>query len=170
MKIIDRYNTAIHATSLKSQAETTWSDTDVLGAAGLAARHEELGIDLMRMLAGGGQVGVITTLTNEAYERGFRIKQRVTMVQAGDIAKAVLAWYRHGTCQPCGGTGFARIADTPSLGDECQHCHGTGRIPFDSQFQHEHRAIAQWLHDQIGKTQARAGQLAMQKIAPMLDF
>lgn len=170
MKILDRYNTAIHATSLKSEAPTTWSDADVLGAAGLAARHEPLGIALARMLAGGAQTDVVAILTTEAYERGFRIKHRVTMVQAGDMAKAVLAWYRHGTCQPCGGTGFKRIKDTPSLGDECSHCNGTGRIPFERQFRHEDRDLARWLHDQISRTQARAGQLAMQKIAPLLDF
>ena len=170
MKILDRYNTAIHAKSLKSHADTTWSDTDVLGAAGLAARHEPLGIELARMLSGGGASGVLSILAIDAYERGFRTKQRITAVQARDIAKAVIAWYRFGTCQPCGGTGFKRIKDTPSLGDECTHCKGTGRIPFDKQFQVEHREIAQWLHDQIGKTQARAGQLAMQKIAPLLDF
>jgi len=170
MKILDRYNTAIHATSLKSESDTTWSDADVLGAAGLAAQHEALGIALARMLAGGGRSDVVQIMASEVYERSFRIKARITHIQAGDIAKAVLAWYSHGTCQPCGGTGFARIKDTPSLGDECRHCGGTGRIPFDQQFRHEHRELAQWLHDQIGATQARAGRLAMEKIAPLLDF
>lgn len=170
MKILDRYNTAIHATSLKSESDTTWSDTDVLGAVGLAARHEALGIALARMLAGGGHGDVIAILAWEAFKRSHQVKPSVTRLQAEDISKAVLAWYRYGTCQPCGGTGFARIKDTPSLGDECKHCGGTGRIPFDQQFRHEHRELAQWLHDQIGKTQVKAGRLAMKKIAPLLDF
>ena len=170
MKLLDRYNTAVHASNLKSEANTTWSDADVIGAAGLAARQEPLGIALARMLAGGGQGEVLRILTYEAYERGFRIKQRVTLVQALDLAKAVLAWYRHGTCQPCGGIGLMRIKDTPSLGGECQHCAGTGRIPFDKQFQHERRELARWLHDEIGRSQARAGQQAMRKISDSLDF
>jgi hypothetical protein len=170
MKILDRYNTAVHASSLKSEATTTWADADVLGAAGLAARHEALGIALARMLAGGGRSDVVRIMATEVFERSFRIKARVTLLQAEDIAKAVLAWYSHGTCQPCGGTGFARIKDTPSLGDECQHCGGTGRTPFDQQFRHEHRDLARWLQDQIGATQARAGRLAMTKIADSLDF
>lgn len=170
MKVLDRYSTAIHATSLKPEANTTWADLDVIAAAGLAARHEPLGIALARMLSGGGQGEVIAILTSEAYERSFRIKQRVTLLEAADISRAVLAWFSHGTCQPCGGTGFARIKDTPSLGDECQHCQGTGKIPFDKQFQHEHRELARWLHDQIGQTQARAGQQAMKKLADFMDF
>lgn len=170
MKILERYNTAVHASNLKSETTTTWSDADVIGAAGLAARHEALGVALARMLAGGGRSDVVAIMAYEVFERGHRVKARVTQVQAEDIAKAVLAWYSHGTCQPCGGTGFVRIKDTPSLGDECQHCGGTGRIPFDRQFQHEHRDLARWLHDQIGATQARAGRLAMTKIADLLDF
>ena len=170
MRILDRYNTACHARSLKSEPGTTWSDTDVLAAAGIAARVEPLGIALARMLSGGGASGVISILAIEAYERGYRINQRVTPRQAGDIAMAVLAWYRHGTCQPCAGTGFKRIVDTPSLGDECGHCDGGGRLPFDKQFIHEHREIAIYLRDEIGRTQARAGQAAMRKIAPLFDL
>ena len=170
MRILDRYHTAVHATSLKSEPTTTWSDTDVLGAAGLAARVEPLGIELARMLAGGGAGGVISILAKEAYVRSHIISKRVTVTQAENIAKAVLAWYRHGTCQPCGGTGFKRIKDTPSLGDECSHCEGTGRIPFEKQFQHEHREIARYLHDEIGTAQSKAGRMAMLKIAPLLNL
>ena len=170
MKILDRYNTAIHASNLASDPLTTWSDTDVIGAAGLAARHEPLGIELARMLAGGGSGQVVAILTEEAHERSFRVRERITRVQAEDIARAVLAWYRHGTCQPCGGIGFPRIKGTPSLGDECAHCGGTGRIQFDSQFRQEWRQIARWLRDGIERTQANAGVIAMQKIAPKLDL
>ena len=170
MKIIDRYSTAMHAGNLASKPETTWSDTDVLGAMGLAARHEPLGVAIARMLYGGGQADVLAIMTAEAYEQSFRLRCKITRVQAEDIATAVLSWYRHGTCQPCGGTGFARIKDTPSLGTECKHCAGTRKMPFDRQFRHEWRGLAQWLHDEIGKTQNRAGQVAMQKIAPQLNL
>jgi hypothetical protein len=170
MKLIERYNTAVHASSLKSEAKTTWSDADVLGAAGLAAQYEALGIALARMLAGGGKGDVITILTSEVYERSFRFKVKITILQAQDIAQAVLAWYSHGTCQPCGGTGFARIKDTPSLGDECKHCGGTGKTPLAPQFRHEWRELALWLQNEIGRSQAVAGREAMRKIAPMLDL
>lgn len=170
MKILDRYNTAIHATSLKSEADTTWSDTDVLGAAGLAAKHLPLGIALARMLSGGGNGAVVKILTRAAYEQSYRCSIKPTLLEAESIAKAVLAWYTHGTCQPCGGTGFFRIRDTPSLGDECQHCGGTGKIPFDNQFRHEWRGVARWLQDEIGRAQAQAGQEAMRKLAPRLNL
>jgi len=171
MKILDRYNTAIHASNLASDPLTTWSDTDVIGAAGLAARHEPLGIELARMLAGGGSGQVVAYLADMAYIRSQGIKGgRLSRVEAIEIAKAVLAWFTHGTCHPCGGTGYARIKDAPSLGDECRHCGGTGKIPFDSQFRHEWREVARWLQDGIERTQANAGVIAMQKIAPKLDF
>lgn len=170
MKIIDRYSTAMHAGNLASKPDTTWSDTDVLGAMGMAARYEPLGAALARMLYGGGQADVLAILTDEVYEHSFLLKCRITRLQAADIAMAVLSWYRHGTCQPCGGTGLFRIAGTPSLGAECKQCAGQGKIPFDKQFRHEWRELAQWLQDQIGKTQSRAGQLAMKKIADDLNF
>ena len=67
-KITDRYASAIHASSLKSAPETTWSDTDVLGAMGIAGKHEPLGAALARMLSGGGTGGVIDALTDAADE------------------------------------------------------------------------------------------------------
>ena len=175
MKMIDRYSTAMHAGNLASKPETTWSDTDVLGAMGLAARHEPLGVAIARMLYGGGQADVLAIIAEETFEQSFRMhskrtQYKITRVQAEDIATAVLSWYRHGTCQPCGGTGFARIKDTPSLGSECKHCAGTRKVLFEKQFRHEWRELARWLHDQINQTQSRAGQVAMQKIAPTLSF
>lgn len=170
MKILDIYNTAIHATNLKSKPETTWSPTDVLAAAGLAARYEPLGIALARMLSGGGKGQVVEILTHEGYHYSHKIKNRVTWLQAEDISKAVLAWYSHGTCKQCDGLGLVKIEDTPSLGAQCKSCEGQGKIDFDKQFRHEWRPIARWLHDQIGKAQARAGQEAMKKIAKSMEL
>ena len=169
-KILDRYASAIHATSLKSEERTVWSDSDVIGAAGYAAKHHPLGIALARMLSGGGSGDVINEMTSAVYERGFKVKCRVTEVQARDIATAVLSWYRFGTCQPCGGTGYKIIPGTPSLGDECPRCHGSGKIDFDSQFRQEWRGLAGWLAGEIEKTQARAGDAAMRAIADEMDF
>lgn len=170
MRISERYASAIHATSLTSDPATYMSNTDVLGAMGLAARYEPLGVALARLLSGGGASSAIDTLTQLAIDRGHKTKYRIKEVHARDLAKAVLAWYRHGTCQPCGGTGFKRIANTPVNGDECNHCDGTGKIPFDRQFSAELLPLAQWLSSEIDRSQAAAGYAAMVALAPKLDL
>ena len=168
--LLDRYSSAIHASNLKSEPETTYADVDVIGAAGLAAKYEPLGIELARMLSGGGRGEVVSILSDMAFERSFRLRVRVTRVQCDDMAKAVLAYYRNGTCQPCGGTGYTKIVDTPVLGDECRHCNGSGRLVFDRYFRSDWLELAQWLSSQIERTQAQAGTLAMKMIAPRMEL
>lgn len=170
MKLIERYSSAINSDNLAVDPRSTWSDTDVLGAAGLAARHEKLGIALTRLFAGGKPQDVIAILADMAFKRARTMKIKATQVQATDLATAVLSWYRHGTCQPCGGTGFQRIAGTPTLGDECGHCLGTGRIAFDAQFRGDALPLARWLSMEIDRAQAAAGQAAMAMLAPRLDL
>lgn len=170
MRITERYASAVHATSLKSDPATYMSDTDVLGAMGKASTHQPIGVALARFLYNGGAASVIESMTHAALERSYRQKPRITESQARDLAQAVLAWYRFGTCQPCGGTGFKRIANTPVNGDECNHCDGTGKIPFDRQFSAELLPLAQWLSSQIDRSQAAAGHAAMVALAPKLDL
>lgn len=170
VKIIDRYSTAIHTSNLKSDATTTWADIDVIGAAGIAGKYTPLGVGLARMLAGGGRGEVVAILSNMVFKRRLKHDIKITYVQAEDIAKAVLAWWRDGTCQPCGGRGSTKIKDAPSLGDECKHCQGTGKIPFDRQFRSDWLPLARWLSAEIERSQAVAGVLAMKIIAPTLDI
>ena len=170
MKVLERYNTAIHASSLKPDASTTFSDLDVIGAAGLAARYEPMGIALARMLGGGGAGDVVSVMADAGWKRARTINVKLNHVQAKDIARAVLAWLRDGRCNDCGGTGYRIIPGTPSLGDDCPACKGTGKIPFEAQFRQEWREIARWLSHEVERSQANAGQIAMKKIAPMMDF
>lgn len=170
MKVLERYNTAIHASSLKPDANTTYSDLDVIGAAGLAARYEPMGIALARMLGGGGQGDVIAVMAEAAFKRARTMGVKVNRIQADDISKAVIAWFRDGRCDPCGGTGFKIIPGTPSLGDDCPSCKGTGKLPFESQFRQEWQDLARWLRGEVERSQANAGILAMKKIAPSLDL
>lgn len=161
----ESYSRAIHATSLKSVPESTFSATDTLGAAGLAARHEGLGIALSRVFhGGGGTTEAVEAMAEAVFDRSRYISRhtnyRLTEVQARDLARSVFAWYRHGTCQPCGGIGYTRIKDTPSLGSRCHYCDGTGRLIFVKMFQHRHRELAEWLQDSIGLALSRASQLA----------
>lgn len=171
MKVIERYSAAVNSDNLSSDPRSTWADSDVLGAAGLAAKHLPLGLALTRLLADGKPQETIAILSAMAFKRARTLKIKVSQVQATDLATAVLSWYRHGVCQPCGGTGFKRIPGTPALSEEnCDHCQGTGRLPFDKQFPHETRELARWLSGEIDREQVAAGRATMAMLAPMLDL
>lgn len=170
MKVLERYAAAVNSDNLASDPRTTWADSDVLGAAGLAARHEPLGLALTRLFADGKPEPTVTILTEMAFKRARTVKVRLSQVEASDLAKGVLGWYRHGVCQPCGGTGFKVIPGTPVQGDQCPHCRSTGRVPFDPQFPEATRELARWLSGEIDRAQVAAGRAAMAMLAPRLDL
>jgi hypothetical protein len=170
MKVLERYSAAVNSDNLASDPRSTFSDSDVLGAAGLAARYEPLGVALTRLFADGKPEPTVTILTEMAFRRARTVKVRLSLLQANDLAKAVLGWYRHGICQPCGGTAYKLIPGTPALGDECSHCHGTGKLPFDRQFTDETQGLARWLSSEIDRAQVAAGRATMVMLAPKLDL
>jgi hypothetical protein len=170
MKVLERYAAAVNSDNLAVDARTTWADSDVLGAAGLAARYEPLGVALVRLFADGKPEQAVAILTDMAFKRARTVKVKLSQVQAGDLSRAVLGWYRHGTCQPCGGTGFQMIPGTPMQGDECPHCKGTGRLLFDRQFPGEALELARWLSGEIDRAQVAAGRAAMAMLAPTLTL
>lgn len=171
-RITERYASAANSSNLSSKERTTWSDSDVLGAAGLAAKEHELGIALMRLFTGGKSEPVIAQLTEIAFKRARTLEiTPFPVLTAKDMAVAVLGWYRHGTCAACGGTGKQLIPDTPHLSDkDCGACYGSGRIAFEQQFQHKHRPVANWLRREIDRSQGAAGRAAMAAIAPDFDL
>lgn len=170
MKVLERYSSAVNSSNLSVSERTQWSDSDVLGAAGLAAKHEPLGLALTRLFADGKPEQVVSILSDMAFRRARTLKVKLSGVEAGDLAKAVLAYYRHGTCQPCGGTGYKVIPGTPVQGDQCPHCGGTGKIPFDRQFPESVRELARWLSGEIDRSQVAAGRAAMAMLAPRLEL
>jgi hypothetical protein len=170
MKIMERYSAAVNSDNLAVDPRTTWADSDVLGAAGLAARYEPLGVALTRLFADGKPDQAIDILSDMAFKRARTLRVKVSQVQAHDVSVAVLSWYRFGICQPCGGTGYKIIPGTPSLGDKCDHCGGTGRLSFDRQFSDDVRELARWLSGEIDRSQIAAGRAAMAMLAPRLDF
>jgi hypothetical protein len=170
MKITERYSSAVNSGDLSVNPDTRWSDTDVLAATGLAGRYEPLGVALTRLFADGKPEQTVAILTEMAFKRARTLRVKVSLAQAGDLSKAVLGWYRHGICQPCGGTGYLVIPGTPIQGDQCPHCHGTGRLDFDRQFHHETRELARWLSGEIDRAQVAAGRAAMAMLAPRLEL
>ena len=170
-KILDRYASAVRSSNLRSNEATTYSDTDVLGAAGLAAKRNPLAIALARLFCGdnGAAPEIVTIMADMAWGKAQAINVKLRRVESIDIARAVLAWHRDGKCRVCGGHGFALIDGSRTIGDaECGKCYGTGRVPFDRNFKGQSLVVASWLIAEVEREQAKAGPAAMQKLAPRL--
>jgi hypothetical protein len=170
MGLLERYSQAVNSDDLTVVERTTWSDTDVLGAAGLAGRHNPLGLALTRLFADGKPEAALAQLTDMAFKRARTMSVRLARPEAIELSQAVLGWYRFGACQPCGGTGYTVIKGTPVQGDECPHCKASGRVNFDSQFPQPWRELARWLSAEIDRAQAQAGADAMRALAPKLEL
>lgn len=173
MRIQDRYATAVHSSNLKSEAKTYQSDSDVLGAYGLAGKLNPLATALERLFTGDNSAAreIVSIMAALSWGKAKSLKVKQTRVQSEDMARMVLAWHRDGTCKPCGGHGYDVVPGTKTISDtECKHCHGTRKIPFEKQFKPEHRILARWLLVHIEKEQSAAGPAAMKALAPMLEL
>lgn len=190
-KIQNRYAGAVHSGNLRSKPTTKMSDSDVLGAAGLASRgrtemrdgvlekHKgvELGVGLQRLFAGDDREGVqlVRLLASMAWVRAKHEGVKLKRVQADDLARTVLAWFRAGTCKACGGHGY-KIA-SGKLGEgravisdaRCKACRGTRKVNFDRLFSMEQLLIARWLKEQIEREQSAAGAEIMKALSDELQ-
>lgn len=173
MTIIDRYASAVRSSNLRSNPDTTKSDTDVLGAAGLAAKRTPLAMELLRLFVGDNDNGrkVSMTMADMLSSKAHAIGTHLLRVDAMSISRAVLAWHRDGKCRACNGLGFKIFDRSPTLSDQaCHVCRGTTKIPFDPQFDAEHLEIARWLLAELEREMAIAGGEAMKSLAPRLDL
>ncbi|MDR6538853.1 hypothetical protein [Variovorax soli] len=181
MKIIERYASAMRSTNLKSEERTNFSDSDVLGAMGLADRDLQRGHDsegnrvwraplavaLQRLFLGdnSASVQVVEILSDLAWRQARRLRVKLNQAQARTMAQACLAWHRDGRCKPCGGHGLLVIPGTKTLGtNKCPACGGEGTIPFEIQFQREQRELAAWVVAEMERNQSEAGPRAMDKL------
>lgn len=172
MTIIDRYSTAIRSSNLGSKPETTQSDSDVLGAAGLAAKRSPLAIALLRLFCGDNHASqsIVGIMADKAVGKAYRMGNKCSRVEAWDISAAVLAWHRDGACKVCGGHGVKLIPGTTTLsGDKCTACK-EGKIRFDQQFPMQRLELARWLAAELDREQAIAGADAMRALAPKLTL
>jgi hypothetical protein len=173
LNIAKRYATSVNSSCLTVDARTTFSDTDCLGAMGLAAREFPLGAALQRLFVDGKAKECASVMAAMAFDRGNRIKgAAMSQAEAQVMAEKVLGWFRFGTCQSCGGTGKEIVIEPkPHLSEfDCQDCHGTGKQLFDRNFRAQQLDVARWLRDQVQKHQAMAGAAAMRKIADQFDL
>jgi hypothetical protein len=106
-----------------------------------------------------------------AFGHSFVVKLRIARVDCDTMARACLAWFRHGACRTCGGHGKLLVPGTHTLGDrDCEPCHGMGRVPFEEAFRPEWRELARWLACEMERALGRAGPQAMEHLAPRLSF
>lgn len=181
MTVLDRYASAVHSSNLKSKAETTYSDTDILGAAGFASKlvlHDgrpgaPLAMALARLFAGDNRAvhGIVRYLEAIAWGKAQADGVKLRREGAHRMACAVLAWHRDGTCKVCGGHGYRLVVGAPSLSEnECQSCKGEGKVPFDAEFEPARLPIARWLLATVEREMAMAGPVAMAALAPRLEL
>jgi hypothetical protein len=190
--ITARYHSAVHAKSLRPDAVKgyegrSYTDTDVLGAMGLADRHltegrngqgdpvklAPLAVPLERLFAGDSRAAteIVAKLAEMAWYQGRNMDIRISRPLAYDIACACLAWHRNGTCRACGGHGFDLIPGVPSLSaHQCQTCRGSGKILFDAQFHADLAPLARWLVTEMEREAGRAGQAAMRTLADRMEL
>lgn len=185
--IDQRYASAIRSSNLGVDDKTTRSDSDVLGAMGLADRtltrgHDgrgnhsfrcPLAVPLTRLLAGDNNASreVVKILSVMAHKHSFVLDVRVNRTDCHEMALACLAWYRHGACKACGGHGKLVIPGTTTLGaQDCDACRGRGKMVFESAFPADWHVLANWLACEMERALGRAGPAAMAHLAPKLEL
>jgi len=185
LSITDSYAAGVSRGNLRPAKESmpdgadpvkTAAKIDVIGAfAFMAAKHPLAGA-LCRLLLGGDDLAardVVHELAVVIEGRAYRTNVTITRLQAEDMGKRVLAWYRHGTCTHCGGLGFEKIDGTTSLsGNRCKHCdpRHPGKVAFASEFALERLELAWFALAKVEREIALAGAAAMDKLAPRLEL
>lgn len=160
MDIQERYETARNSSNLKSLERTSFSDSDILAASGMAGQKNSDAM-LLWQVAFQDKTSAKLKLVEMLSERLMRqmLKHRWTG-NPRTVAMECVAWMLHGTCQPCGGLGYKVIPGTPSLSDElCGHCHGTGKVALPETYAHA------WLSSYMQILTAVAGGQVMDKLA-----
>jgi hypothetical protein len=107
--IKDRYASAVRSSNLRSVPKTRMSDTDVLGAYAIADRRLSTGQDhftkhplavpLERLFLGDDRAAgeVIRILADMIRKKAPSMRVKITQVQATDMARASLGWFRKPT-------------------------------------------------------------------------
>jgi hypothetical protein len=185
--IQNRYASAVHSSNLGVDAKTRMSDSDTLGAYGLADRALTTGrtsdgtpvrpcplaVPLERLFAGDNNAvyDIVRMLAEMAHAHSFKIKLKIKLVECTDLARACLAWHRDGTCKACEGRGYALIPGTKTLSDrECLACRGSRKIPFERNIKPEWRELARWMVSEMTRASGYAGPAAMRALAPSLNL
>lgn len=174
MTFDDRYASAVRSSNLRGKSDAEGA-VDVLGAAGLAGRQAPLAIALQRLIMAGDDrtaEEVVRIMAGMLVGKAWHSeKVALPRPEATDMSKAVLGWYRKGTCKKCRGHGLQLIRGAPTLSSSnCPDCRGTGKLLFDRHFSMERLWLARWLLAEMERELAKAGPLAMAALAPRFSF
>lgn len=193
--INNRYASAVHSSNLKHTSELNKlddqgqsSDADVLGAMGIADRRLSKGVDhtgrptfdkhplsvpLERLFAGDDSAAaeIVRLLTDVILGKANATRVDLTPVQAKDMARATLGWFRQSACKECGGHGFKIIPGTKTLGDSrCAPCMGTGKIQLEVAFRANQRELVRWVMTQLEREAGQAGPAAMKALSSTMEL
>jgi len=163
LRIIDRYASAIRSSNLRSIERTTHSDSDVIGAVGLASKTDYLGALLLRFELGDNKAAreCAGVLANRACIQFPKLHPRTAV----DIASALIAFSRSDVCTDCNGLGCEVIPGTPTLSKkECRTCRGTGKKRIDKQFSKEHMPIVDWMYAWVSRARHEAASMAAERV------
>ena len=150
----DRYASAVSTSDLTPRAASSLAPLDVLGAAGLAARRQPLGMLLQRLRADPTPVAqaVAGAALAERLREAVRKRQvRRDGVDSEVVAADALAWWLDPTCLSCGGVRY-QARNGRLTGRDCQGCEGTGRRGLASSAP----AAAAWVVDAISQQVAQS--------------
>jgi hypothetical protein len=145
----------------------------VVGAVAFAGLKAPLACALLRLFVGDNKAAkdIVQLLANMAVGKAYRLRREIGRVEAEDMARAVLAWHRDGTCHVCDGIGVMKMEGVPVLsGHKCAACHGTGKRPFEQDFSSKRIELAKWLVAEVQREQAIAGPLAMNYLARHVEL
>lgn len=154
----ERYAGAVRSTDLRTRPAGL-ADVDLLGAAGMAGKRNDLALLLARAQAGDNQamVELVPILGQLVWGKARALKLKVKRDQAADLARAVLAWHRDSGCRDCGSRGFRKVPGAPTLsGEACGTCSGSGRIPFDRLIDRQNLELTRWLQALVEREFAAA--------------
>jgi hypothetical protein len=195
--IEERYSSAVNSGNLRPNPRTRMSDSDVLGATGIADREltegrtspkrrggvlvpgdpvrpAPLAVSLERLLRGGdtrAAHAVVRVMADMLWRKAREGTEKLSHAKAKEMAQMVLAWHRSGTCKPCGGHGYSLIQGTKTLSERaCEACRGSGKIRFERAFKGYPVELARWMSAELERNLGRAGERAMAHLAARFDL
>ena len=159
------------------------SDTDVLGAYGMADRRLSNGIEqyskhplavpLSRLFTGDktSALEIVRILSGIIRNKALNKRIPITQIQSRDMAKAILGWFQHPRCKVCGGHGFKLIKNTKTIGDvRCKPCNATGTVQLEMLYPADFRELVRWAIARMEMEAGLAAPAAMRAIASEMDL
>jgi hypothetical protein len=111
----ERYATAVRSSNLRSDAKTTFSANDVLGAAGIASKRHPLALTLLRLFTGDNHASdrILELLESMLVGKSYRMDRKVIKRPAASLMARLLL-----------DSGFRRAVLDDRFEADCARTHG----------------------------------------------